>query len=86
MHEFHEIMKVSLIWDIVFKNGPSKIFRRQPLQNMKVYGLLKASKKWNMFRKIMSLFIEEVLKTCFFFSEVPIELVYEKDHFWLLLR
>ena len=86
MHEFHEIMKVSLSWDKIFKNGPSKIFGRQPLQNMKVYGLLKARKKWNMFRKITSLFIEEVLKTCCFFSEVPIELVYEKDHFWLLLR
>ena len=69
MHEFHEIMKVSLSWDKIFKNGPSKIFGRQPLQNMKVYGLLKARKKWNMFRKITSLFIEEVLKKIFFFFQ-----------------
>ena len=29
------------IWDKVFKNGPSKICGRQPLKNLKVYGLLK---------------------------------------------
>ena len=28
-------------WDKVFKNGPSKIFGRQPLKNLKEYGLLK---------------------------------------------
>ena len=26
------------IWDKVFKNGPSKIFGRQPLKNIKGYG------------------------------------------------
>ena len=26
-------------WDKVFKNGPSKICGRQPLKNLKVYGL-----------------------------------------------
>ena len=30
-----------LIWDKVFKNGPSKICERQPLKNLKGYGLLK---------------------------------------------
>ena len=30
------------IWDKVFKNGPSKIFGRQPLKNLEGYGLLKA--------------------------------------------
>ena len=30
-----------VIWDKVFKNGPSKIFGRQPLKNLKGYGLLK---------------------------------------------
>ena len=30
-----------LIWDKVFKNGPSKICERQPLKNLKEYGLLK---------------------------------------------
>ena len=29
------------IWDKVFKNGPSKISERQPLKNLKVYGLPK---------------------------------------------
>ena len=27
------------IWDKVFKNGPSKIFERQPLKNLKGYSL-----------------------------------------------
>ena len=30
-----------LTWDKVFKNGPSKICERQPLKNLKGYGLLK---------------------------------------------
>ena len=29
------------IWDKVFKNGPSKICGRQPLKNLKGYGLPK---------------------------------------------
>ena len=29
------------IWDKVFKNGPSEICGRQPLKNLKLYGLLK---------------------------------------------
>ena len=29
------------IWDKVFKDGPSKICGRQPLKNLKGYGLLK---------------------------------------------
>ena len=33
---------VKIIWDIVFKNGPSKICGRQPLKNSKGYGLRKA--------------------------------------------
>ena len=28
-------------WDKVFKNGPIKIFGRQPLRNLKGYSLLK---------------------------------------------
>ena len=28
-------------WDKVFKNGPSEICGRQPLENLKGYGLLK---------------------------------------------
>ena len=28
-------------WDKVFKNGPSKICERQPLKDLKGYGLLK---------------------------------------------
>ena len=30
-------------WDKVFKNGPSKICERQPLKNLKGYGLLPAN-------------------------------------------
>ena len=33
---------ISNIWVKVFKNGPSKIFGRQPLKYLKEYGLLKA--------------------------------------------
>ena len=29
------------MWDKVFKNGPSKTCGRQPLENLKGYGLLK---------------------------------------------
>ena len=36
-----DFLKVSLIWDKVFKNGPSKVCGRQPLKNLKGYGLLK---------------------------------------------
>ena len=32
---------VRIIWDKVLKNGPRKICRRQPLKNLKWYGLLK---------------------------------------------
>ena len=31
------------VWDKVFKNGPRKICGRQPLKNMKGYGLLPMS-------------------------------------------
>ena len=31
----------AIIWDKVFKNRPSKICERQPLKNLKGYGLLK---------------------------------------------
>ena len=30
--------KLKLLWDKVFKNGPSKICGRQPLKNLKGYG------------------------------------------------
>ena len=35
------MMCCTYIWDKVFKNGPSKICGRQPLKNLKGYGLLK---------------------------------------------
>ena len=34
--------QLSIIWDKVFKNGPSKICGRQPLKNLKRYGVRKA--------------------------------------------
>ena len=34
-----------MIWDRVFKNGPSKICGRQLLKNLKGYGLLKHLRK-----------------------------------------
>ena len=36
-----KIMKFRNKWVKVFKNGPSKICGRQPLKNLKGYGLLK---------------------------------------------
>ena len=33
----------STIWNKLFKNGPSKISGRQPLKNLKGYGLPKAT-------------------------------------------
>ena len=38
-----------LMRDEVFKNGPSKICGRQPLKNLKVYGLLKQAVHIQMF-------------------------------------
>ena len=39
--KFLDNIEVKGIWDKVFKSGPSKICRRQPLKNLKGYGLLK---------------------------------------------
>ena len=39
MHLLFHISSNFYIWDKVFKNGPSKICRRQPLKNLKGYGL-----------------------------------------------
>ena len=33
------VMCRSCIWDKLFKSGPSKICERQPLKNVKAYGL-----------------------------------------------
>ena len=40
-----------IISDKVFKNGPSKICGRQPLKNMKGYGLLKVENTPSNFLK-----------------------------------
>ena len=37
-------------WDIVFKNGPSKNFERQPLKNLKGYGLLSRPYPFKFFK------------------------------------
>ena len=39
----------NVIWDKVFKNGPSKICGRQPLKNLKRHGLLKQTKSLQIF-------------------------------------
>ena len=36
------LLSANIIWDKVFKNGPSKICGGQPLKNLKGYGLLQA--------------------------------------------
>ena len=40
MRNLAKIFYLMFIWDKVFKNGPSKICGRQPLKNLKRYGLL----------------------------------------------
>ena len=42
------------MWDKVFKNGPSKICGRQPLNNLKGYGLPKADYTPSNFLKAVS--------------------------------
>ena len=37
------------IWAKVFKNGPSKIYGRQPLKNLKWYGLLRQTISFQIF-------------------------------------
>ena len=43
-------------WDRVFKSGPSTICRRQPLKNMKVYGLLKQTVSLQILLRLSSKF------------------------------
>ena len=46
-------VKVKVIWDKVFKNGQSKICGRQPLKNLKRYGMLIPS---NLLKAVFSKF------------------------------
>ena len=39
----------TVIWDKVFKSGPSKICGRQTLKNLKEYGLLKQTISFQIF-------------------------------------
>ena len=39
------VHSANIIWNIVFKNGPNKFCGRQPLKNLKWYGLLEADNK-----------------------------------------
>ena len=43
-------MNLAIIWDKVLKNGPNKICGRQPLKNMKWYGLLKQTYHLKLFK------------------------------------
>ena len=44
------VPKIMIIWIKVFKNGPSKICRRQHLKNMKWYGLLRQAISLQIFK------------------------------------
>ena len=44
---------ISIIWDKVFKSGPSKICGRQALNNLKGYGLCKADHTPSNFLKVV---------------------------------
>ena len=45
---------MSIIWDKVFKNGPSKICGGQPLKNLKGYGLLQQIISLQIFQRLSS--------------------------------
>ena len=47
-------MVVTIKWDKVFKNGPSKIYERQNLKNWKGYGLLKETISLQIFQRLSS--------------------------------
>ena len=50
MFVFFDLFSVCThIWDKVFKNRPSEICRRQPLKNLKLYGLLKQTMSLQIF-------------------------------------
>ena len=42
------------MWDKVFKRGPRKIFGRQPLKNLKGYGLFKHTVSLQIFQRLSS--------------------------------
>ena len=41
LDQFQYRLPPKIIWGKAFKNGPGKICRRQPLKNLKLYGLFK---------------------------------------------
>ena len=45
-------LTISYIWDKAFKNGPSKICERQPLKDLKGYGLLKQTISFQIFERL----------------------------------
>ena len=45
---------LSIIWDKVFKNRPSKLCGRQPLKNLKGYGKLKQTIPFKVFKGCFS--------------------------------
>ena len=50
-YPFVDVMK-KVFWDKVFKNGPNKNCRGQPLKNLKGYGLLKQTLPLQIFQKL----------------------------------
>ena len=53
-------------WEKVFKNGPSKICERQPLKNLKGYGLLKNFKEFRKFYfSILGYFVPNCISVFF---------------------
>ena len=47
-------VKLWIKWDKVFMSGPSKICGRQPLKNLKDYGLLKQTISLQTFKRLSS--------------------------------
>ena len=53
------------IWDKVFKNGPSKICGKQPLKNLKGYGLLGQTISLQFFKRLSSTNFTWSILECF---------------------
>ena len=48
--KWNESYRLTVIWDKVFKNGPSKIYGKQPLKNLKRYGHLSRPYHFKIFK------------------------------------
>ena len=66
-----KLLVSSCIWGKVFKNGPSKVYGRQPLKNLKRYGLFKQTIFLQFFKGCLTqIVLGPFLNTFSHFNEV----------------